>query len=118
MELESLPTEIILSHNHELIAKINLDWIPQPGNHLELEGKNYTVLERHHHYQYKIGGYCLRKISLVVQKSEKPSEKSLFEGRWILGDARCRFNAHSELLRCAVNPLGSCEGCRYFEILK
>ncbi len=32
-----------------------------------------------------------------------------------IGDANCRFNAHSIHLRCAVNPLGPCQGCRSFE---
>ncbi|MGV2389741.1 MAG UNVERIFIED_CONTAM: DUF6464 family protein [Microcystis novacekii LVE1205-3] len=89
-------------------AKFGRDsnWIgcPQPGNYLALKGQTYAVLERHHQYQYKIGGYCLRKISLYVQTAPTPNEKSLIEGRWVMGDASCRFNAKSELLRCAINP--------------
>ena len=66
---ESLPTEIIISHPPQSLGKIQLDWQPQPGNHLELDSGTYTVLERHHHYQYKIGGYILEKIRLYVQSS-------------------------------------------------
>jgi len=32
-----------------------------------------------------------------------------------LGDATCRFNAKSALIRCAVNPNGPCEGCRHYQ---
>jgi hypothetical protein len=115
MEPQSLPTEVILTHPHQSLGKVQLDWMPQPGNYLELQGKTYAVLERHHHYQYKVGGYCLHKISLYVQSATAPTEKSLIEGRWVIGDATCSYNAHSEILRCAVNPEGPCQGCRFYE---
>jgi Family of unknown function (DUF6464) len=115
IEPDSLPTEVILTSPHQFLGKVQLDWMPQPGNHVDVEGKTYTVLERHHHYQYKIGGYCLQKISIYVQKAPKFTDKSCFEGRWVIGDASCRFNAKSELVRCAVNPEGSCQNCRYYE---
>jgi hypothetical protein len=115
-EPDSLLTEVILTHSHQLIDKIKLDWLPQPGNYLDVKGQTYAVLERHHHYQYKIGGYCLHKISIYVQSAQRPTEHSLIEGRWVIGDTRCQYNANSELLRCAVNPDGPCGGCRFFEI--
>lgn len=115
MESESLPTEIILSHPHRVLDYVRLDWNPQPGSYLDVAGKTYAVLERRHRYQLKLGRYRLQKIALYVQKAERPAEKSLVEGRWVIGDATCRFNAHSELLRCAANPTGPCESCRFFE---
>jgi Family of unknown function (DUF6464) len=117
VEQDSLPTDIILAHPRQSLGKIKLDWMPQPGNHLELEGNTYTVLERHHYYQYKIGGYRLNKISLYVQTSATPDEQTLIDGHWVLGDATCIYNARSELIRCAVNPDGFCEGCRYYEAI-
>ncbi|MEB3312072.1 MAG: DUF6464 family protein [Snowella sp.] len=117
MEADLLPTEVILTQPPQSLGKIHLDWMPQPGNHLELEGKTYTVLERRHHYQYKIGGYRLNKISLHVQSATPPSETSLWQGNLVIGDSQCRFNAHSEILRCAVNPSGPCKGCRFYEPL-
>lgn len=113
---DSLLTEVILTHPQRSLGKIHLDWMPQPGNYLAVQGQTYAVLERHHHYQYKIGGYALHKISLYVQSANPPSETSLIEGRQVLGDVNCRFNARSELLRCAVNPSGPCQGCRFFEM--
>ncbi len=33
----------------------------------------------------------------------------------LIGDASCRFNAHSAQIRCAVNPSGPCKECPYYE---
>jgi len=115
MEPDYLPTEIFLTHPYQSLGKVHLDWMPQPGHYVDHQGKTYAVLERRHHYQYKMGGYCLTKMSLHVQKAQMPTEKSLLEGRWVIGDLNCRFNARSEILRCAVNPEGPCQGCRSFE---
>ncbi len=115
MEPDSLPTEVFLSHPRRSLGKARLDWTPQPGNYLEFKGKTYAVLERHHHYHYKINGYYLSKISLYVQSAQPLLETSFLDGRQIVGDASCRFNARSEILRCAVHPIGPCEGCRLYE---
>ncbi|TAF57063.1 MAG: hypothetical protein EAZ60_08150 [Oscillatoriales cyanobacterium] len=89
MEQNTLPVEVILSHPRQSLGNIRLNWTPQPGNYLDLEGKTYAVLERHHRYQLKSGRYQLQKS--------------------------CRFNARSEILRCAVNPNGPCEGCHDYQ---
>ncbi|CAN1209370.1 DUF6464 domain-containing protein [Tumidithrix helvetica PCC 7403] len=115
MQISALPTEVRVIYPDRYLGKIYLDWMPQPGNYLELEGKPYTVLERRHRYQFRNGRYALFNIVLYVQPSQKPSENSLVDGRWVVGDATCRFNARSEIMRCAVNPLGPCEGCRSWE---
>lgn len=115
MEPDFLPTEVILTNSRQSLGKIQLDWKPQPGNYLTLEGKTYSVLERHHHYQYKIGGYYLQKISLYVQQAAIPAERTLLEGRWVVGDISCRYNARSEIFRCAVNPTGPCSDCRDYQ---
>ncbi|MBD2775675.1 DUF6464 family protein [Iningainema tapete] len=117
MEPNTLPTEVILSHPRQTLGSVQLDWAPQPGNYLDLEGKTYAVLERRHRYQFKAGRYRLQNIALYVQSAKRPSEKSLFQGRWVVGDASCRYNAHSEIIRCAVNPEGPCETCRFYEKL-
>ena len=31
-----------------------------------------------------------------------------------IGDVRCVYNARSPYLRCAIHPMGPCEGCRWF----
>lgn len=115
MEPDSLPTEVILTKPATSLGKVHLDWNPQPGHYLDLKGKTYAVLERRHRYQLRSGRYRLQNIALYVQSAQRPSEKTQVEGRWVLGDASCRFNAHSELIRCAVNPEGPCANCRYYE---
>ncbi|UKO99178.1 DUF6464 family protein [Nostoc sp. UHCC 0870] len=115
MELDSLPTEVILTHPRRSLGKVQLDWTPQPGNYLDLEGKTYAVLERRHRYQLKSGRYRLYNIALYVQSAQRPTEKTLIAGRWVVGDATCRYNANSEIIRCAVNPDGPCESCRFYE---
>lgn len=117
MEQPSLSTEVILTHPQKTIANVQLDWSPQPGSYLDLEGKTYAVLERHHRYQLRAGRYRLHKIALYVQSAPRHVERSLVAGRWVLGDVSCRFNAHSELIRCAVNPEGPCASCRLYEQL-
>lgn len=112
-EAESLLTEIILTQSRETLAKVRLDWTPQPGNYLDLEGNTYTVLERRHRYQLKYGRYKLEKIALYVQAAIRPEEQSLIDGQWTIGDATCIYNARSTLLRCAVHPIGPCEGCEF-----
>lgn len=113
--MEQIATEIILTHPQQSLGSVKLDWTPQPGNYIDLEGQTYAVLERCHRYQLKSGQYQLQKVAIYVQSAQRPTEKSLVEGRWVIGDANCRFNAHSELIRCAVNPVGPCDRCRSFE---
>ncbi|OLP19893.1 hypothetical protein BST81_03090 [Leptolyngbya sp. 'hensonii'] len=110
-----LPTEVILTHSRQSLGHVILDWTPQPGAYLDLEGKTYTVLERHHRYHLKSGRYRLQKVALYVQSAQRPNETSLINGLWVIGDATCRFNARSEILRCAVHPEGPCSGCRHYE---
>lgn len=112
---QSLLTEVILTHPPQSLGNVNLDWTPQPGNYLDLQGKTYAVLERRHRYHLQAGRYRLHKVAIYVQSAQRPSENSFVEGRWVIGDASCRFNAHSEILRCAVNPEGPCDRCRYYE---
>lgn len=112
---QNLPTEIILTHPRQCLGNVQLDWTPQPGNYVDVGDKTYAVLERRHRYHLRAGRYKLHKIALFVQLAQRPTENSLVEGRWVIGDASCRFNARSEIIRCAVNPEGLCNGCRFYE---
>lgn len=111
MQQAALPTEVIAIHSQRSLGKVYLDWTPQPGNFLELDGEAYTILERRHRYQLRHGCYLLYKMVVYVQLSPQALEKTLIDGRWIVGDAGCKYNALSEVIRCAVNPIGPCEGC-------
>jgi hypothetical protein len=114
MELDSLPTELILTEPHRTLGKVHLDWTPQPGTHVDFEGATYRVLERRHRYRLKANCYQLHKIALFVQTTTLPREVSQLGDRQILGDATCEYNARSELLRCAVNPEGPCHSCKSY----
>ncbi|WP_445634532.1 hypothetical protein NSTC745_06355 [Nostoc sp. DSM 114161] len=39
------------------------------------------------------------------------------ESRGCIGDASCKWNARSPYIRCAINPDGECQGCKYYERL-
>ena len=115
MQPNGLATEVILTNPRQSLGKLQLDWTPQPGDYLDIEGKTYSVLERRHKYQFKAGRYHLNNIVVYVQKAQRPLEQSLVAGSWVIGDATCDYNAHSEIIRCAVNPDGPCESCRFYE---
>lgn len=115
MEQDSLPTELILNDSCQSLGKVYLDWAPQPGTHVDFEGKTYIVLERRHRYHLKANRYRLHKIALYVQKTHLPEEVNLFRDRLVIGDPTCLYNAHSELLRCALNPEGPCKDCRHYQ---
>lgn len=116
MELDSLPlTEVILNPTLATLGYRCLDRNLQPGSYLEFEGQTYLILERKHRYVLKSGRYHLHKISVYVQKAHSPTDRSLFDDRWIIGDITCAYNARSELLRCAVNPIGPCELCTHYQ---
>ena len=116
-EKNLLPTEIILTPVRQCIGRLNLNRRLQPGNYMDFEGKTYAILERHHFYQYRVGGYRFNKATLHVQESTRPEETTLIGDRSVIGDASCRFNARSEIMRCAVNPEGPCKECRYYEAI-
>lgn len=45
-----------------------------------------------------------------------PPETQYIEGvGYIIGDITCEYNARSPQIRCAVNPAGPCQDCRFYE---
>jgi hypothetical protein len=115
MESQSPLTEVFLNYSCSTLCRLRLDWTPEPGNHLEVAGQTYLVLERRHRYLFKSGRYQLHQISLYVQKTSVPTERSLIERCWVIGDVTCLYNARSEILRCAINPSGPCDRCQYYQ---
>jgi Family of unknown function (DUF6464) len=115
MEPSALPAEVILTHPQRVLGQIELDAATQPGSYLDFDGQTYTVLERRHRYQLKSGRYKLHQMAIYVQTADRPTEQTLIDGYWVIGDPTCRFNARSALVRCAVAPAGPCANCRHFE---
>ncbi len=113
--MNALLTEIILSHPCSTLAHLYLDWDPQPGEYIDVEGQTYLVLERRTRYLLQAERYQPDKIALYVQTMSHVAEKRLFNGQWVIGDVTCQFNAQSEVLRCAVNPRGPCDSCADYQ---
>jgi hypothetical protein len=52
----------------------------------------------------------------TLQTEQLPPDRYYLEGvGYLIGDISCRFNARSAYIRCAVNPCGPCQECRYYE---
>jgi hypothetical protein len=114
MQQSITPTELILNQSRRSLGHLHLEDMPQPGASVLYEGQTYTVLERRHRYQFRENRYQLCTIALYVQAAQLIDEKSLVDCRWVIGDANCRYNARSELIRCVPNPDGPCRDCRDF----
>ena len=100
-----------------LIARLEaeqLEEIPQPGRWLTLAEGSFLVLQRRHRYRLRNGRYELSSIALQVRPQRQPADARWWNGRWVIGDPSCRFNARSPLLRCAVLPEGPCDRCSHF----
>lgn len=114
MEPEVLPTDLILMESGQKVGQVVLADRLQPGTWLTFGGKTYTVLERRHRYQLQRGHYHLCKMTLFLALSPTLDEVSQVDERLVLGNPGCDYNAHSELIRCAVHPFGPCQGCPDF----
>ncbi len=114
MDSQALATELIGYQTQTKLGVIDLAGMPQPGNLVEFQDQTYRVLERRHRYQFRKGKYHLTKMVLYVEVLQSLDDMTFIDGEWVLGDANCRFNARSQLLRCAVNPLGPCLGCSHY----
>jgi hypothetical protein len=91
-----------------------LDEIPHPGRWLNVAEGSFLVLQRRHRYRLRNGRYELSSIALQVRPQRQPADARWWNGRWVIGDPTCLFNARSPLLRCAVLPEGPCERCMHF----
>jgi hypothetical protein len=70
---------------------------------------------------YRQANYRQANLAIAVPaiarlKSLPPSDMTCIDGYgYVIGKVSCKYNARSLYLRCAVNPSGSCENCRYYE---
>lgn len=109
--------ELRQAGSHQLIERLELEEVPHPGRWLEVAGRSYLVLQRHHRYQLRAGRYELSSIALQVKPQKRPADARLWQGSWVIGDPSCRFNARTPLLRCAVLPEGPCSHCCHYSPL-
>ncbi|AGY57567.1 DUF6464 family protein [Gloeobacter kilaueensis] len=111
-----VPAQIFLTDTAECVGEVLTAANQQPGSFVEVSGALYAVLERRHRYSLRLGRYRLDGVTLYVQPAEGiEEERTFFEGQWVIGEPDCIFNARSPLIRCAPNPSGPCQGCRYYE---
>ena len=113
-----MKVEIRQIDNDRLLEQIEVEAladIPQPGRWLVLGDRSFLVLQRRHRYRLCNGRYELASIALQVKAQRQPADARYWNGRWVIGDPACRFNARSPLLRCAVLPEGPCERCAHFQ---
>ncbi|MFQ3613431.1 MAG: DUF6464 family protein [Cyanobacteriota bacterium] len=108
---QTLPIQWIDADSGEVLEESPWQVSPHPGTYVQLAGQHYLVLEKRHSYQLRQGKYRLYGIRAVVRAVATPTEEG-----GILGDPSCQFNARSPLLRCAVNPLGPCQGCPHYRL--
>ncbi len=104
------------SDTAQWVGQIALDQGFPTTSYVEWEGQTWAVLERRHQYFLRGGTYQLNRVALFVRPMDPPKDRVQFQNNWVIGDPTCRYNAHSELLRCVPNPEGPCEGCRFFEL--
>jgi hypothetical protein len=110
VELREIGTDQLLdSREWEAFSEV-----PQPGRWLDWGGRSYLVLQRRHRYRLRSGRYELAAVALQVKQQRRPSDARRWGGGWVIGDPRCRFNARSPLLRCAVLQEGPCDRCSHF----
>ncbi len=103
--------ELRQAGSDRLLERLELEEVPQPGRWLVVDNRSFLVLQRHHRYQLRGGRYELSSVALQVKPQCQPADARWWQGRWVIGDPSCRFNARSPLLRCAVLPEGPCERC-------
>ena len=112
----SMAVELRQAGSERVLHRLMLEDVPQPGRWLEVEGLSYLVLQRRHHYRLRGGRYQLSGVALMVKAQKQPADSRWWNGRWVIGDPSCRFNARSPLLRCAVLPEGPCERCSHYSL--
>ena len=118
MEIKALPTDIVLSDSKELLSHIKMDRSLYPGTYVDIDGQTYQILVRRHQYQLKLGRYYLHKAVVHVKETHVPDERTLLNGNWVIGDASCKYNALSELVRCAIIPSGPCHSCIHYDAIQ
>ena len=95
-----MAVELRQAGSEQVLHRLMLEDVPQPGRWLEVEGLSYLVLQRRHRYRLRGGRYQLSGVALMVKAQKQPADSRWWNDRWVIGDPSCRFNARSP--RCAA----------------
>lgn len=98
-----------------LLDRFELTDPPMPGQWFFHQQTSYLVMQRKHRYKLHSGHYELASIVLLLKPQKQPADAQFVGHGWVIGDADCRFNALTPLLRCAVLPDGPCDRCVHRE---
>jgi hypothetical protein len=72
----------------------------------------YSRQSRSQNYNHRIDN----PAQLGRGENRSEDERYYLEGvGYLVGDITCEYNARSGYIRCAVNPSGPCNGCRFYE---
>ena len=118
MSAQVCPVEVWLTESDSSLGSYVLEERPLPGMEISLEGQDYLVMECRHRYALNLNRYELSRVVLWVKALYSATDKTWVEGRWILGNMDCRYNARSPVIRCAVNPDGPCDRCSNFQAIE
>ncbi|WP_287128610.1 DUF6464 family protein [Candidatus Cyanaurora vandensis] len=109
----TLPVHLYRSDTREWVGQVPDEIGATP--YVEWDGHLWAVLERSHAYNLKSGKYHLQRVALFVRPvAVDLRDRHQVGDHWTIGDPTCRYNAHSELLRCVPHPHGPCVGCQSY----
>lgn len=114
--LDPMLVELRQAATQVLLDRMELSDPPMPGQWFTHDQDSYLVIQRRHRYKLYSGRYELSSIVLLVKCQKQPADARFIGHGWVIGDAECRFNALSPLLRCAVLPDGPCDRCVHREV--
>ncbi|MEA5503709.1 DUF6464 family protein [Halotia wernerae UHCC 0503] len=78
----------------------------------------WVIRKTHLRERLRLRQAAMNLSGVRVRQNIRPNESDRYylEGvGYLIGDISCKFNAQSGYIRCAVNPTGPCQSCRYYE---
>ena len=64
----------------------------------------------------RIAAARLAVANRPLLSQQATADRAYVEGLgYPIGDITCEYNARSNYIRCAVNPAGPCQDCRYYQ---
>ena len=71
----TMAVELRQAGSEQVLHRLMLEDVPQPGRWLEVEGLSYLVLQRRHRYRLRGGRYQLSGVALICLLYTSPSPR-------------------------------------------